>query len=43
MWNGHGREEKPNECNVCGMIITERKGKMYAKYVEWPMSRGKAR
>ena len=23
MWNGHGREEKPNECNVCGMTITE--------------------
>ena len=43
MWNGHGREEKPNECNICGMTITERKGQMNVIYVEWPWQRGKAK
>ena len=32
MWDDHYREEMPNESNICGMIITERKGKMNVKY-----------
>ena len=33
MWDDHCREERPNECNICGMTVTERKGQMNVMYV----------
>ena len=33
MWDDCYREKRPNGCNICGMIITESKGKMNVKYV----------
>ena len=29
----HCREERANECNICGMTVTERKGQMDVIYV----------
>ena len=33
MWDDRYREERPNECKICWMIITERKGQMIVIYV----------
>ena len=43
MWDDHYREERPNECYICGMTFTYRKGQMKVIYVEWPWQRGKAK
>ena len=43
MLNDHDREERPNECNICGMTITERKGQMNVIYVGWHLHIGKAK
>ena len=33
MWDDNYREERPNECNICGMAMAERKSQMNVMYV----------
>ena len=39
MWDDNYREERPNECNICGMAMAERKSQMNIIYVGWPLQR----
>ena len=43
MWDDHYREERPNDCNICGMSIAEGKGQINVIYVGWPLQRGNAK